>query len=135
MTRPIREGLFRETDSGPALLAGECAACGRTTFPSTSICLECGGEEVAPVALGAEGDLLCATVVHMGTGGFSPGYSVGYVVMPGGIRVFTQIVGAGEEPLPSGTRMRLQIAPLWPQDEPDILGYHFIPTPEEALDA
>ena len=71
MTTPIREGLFRESDTGPTLLAGECAACGRTTFPSTGICPECGGEEGTPFALGDTGELLCATVVHMGAAGFA----------------------------------------------------------------
>lgn len=136
MTTAIREGLFRESDTGPTLLAAECTTCGRTVFPSTRICLECGGEAIAPVELGALGELLCATVVHMGSGGFKPGYSVGYVMMPRGVRVFTQIVGSGETPLPSGTPMRLEIAPLWPEDKPDVLGYRFTPsTAGEDLDA
>lgn len=135
-TIPVREGLFRESDTGPTLLAGRCGACGRTVFPVTESCLECGHESIETVELGAEGELLCATVVHMGNGRFEPGHSVGYVTMPHDIRVFTQIAVSGDEPLPSGTPMRLEIAPLWREGEQDVLAYRFVPTTgQEALDA
>lgn len=134
-TIPVREGLFRETDDGPTLLAGQCAQCGRIVFPATERCLECGHDAIESVELGAEGVLLCATVVHMGNGRFEPGYSVGYVTMPHDIRVFGQITTSGDQPLPFGTPMRLEIAPLWREGEQDVLAYRFVPTSKETKDA
>lgn len=132
---PVREGLFQETDDGPTLLAGRCAQCGRTVFPATEHCLECGHRSIESVELGAEGELLCATVVHMGNGRFEPGYSVGYVMMPHDIRVFSQITTSGEQQLSSGTPMRLEIAPLWREGEQDVLAYRFVPATKETKDA
>ena len=134
-TKLLREGLFRSAPDGPTLLAGNCARCGRTAFPTTERCLECGHVGVDVVELGAEGKLLCATVVHMPNGPYTPGHRVGYVVMPHGIRVFSQI-GASGEALPPGTPMRLEIVPLWREDDHEVLGYRFIQsTNKEGSDA
>ncbi|PRZ43953.1 putative OB-fold protein [Antricoccus suffuscus] len=133
-TISVREGLFRETNDGPTLLAGRCAQCARTVFPATERCLECGDDSIESVELGAEGELLCATVVHMGNGRFDAGHSVGYVRMPHDIRVFSQITTSGEQPLPSGTPMRLEIAPLWREGEQDVLAYRFVPTTTKEAD-
>lgn len=133
---PVRDGLFRETGHGPTLLGTRCDRCGRTVFPATERCLECGYDGIQTVELGGEGELLCATVVHMSNGRFAAGYSVGYVTLPGGIRVFTQIAADGEHPLPSGTRMQLEIAPLWHEDGRDVLAHRFVPVErEEHADA
>lgn len=135
-TIPVREKLFRETEDGPTLLAGQCAECGRIVFPASERCLECGHDGIEIRELGAEGELLCATVVHMGNERFDPGYSVGYMMMPHGVRIFSQTVTDGDEPLASGTPMRLEIAPLWREGEHDVLGYRFIPaTNKETKDA
>lgn len=34
-TIPVRDKLFRETEDGPTLLAGQCAECGRIVFPAS----------------------------------------------------------------------------------------------------
>lgn len=128
---PVREGLFRETDHGPTLLAARCELCGRTVFPATEQCLECGHHGVQTVELGGRGELLCATVVHMSNGRFEAGYSVGYVTMPHGIRVFTPIETDREEPLPCGTQMQLEIVPLWRDNDHDVLAHRFVPVARE----
>lgn len=137
MTIPVREGFYRDTDDGPSLLAGRCARCSRITFPRTEHCLECGHDAVQPFELGGKGELLCATVVHMGNGRFSAGYGVGYVMMPHGVRVFSQLAAPRGDRLPAaGTPMRLEIAPLWREGEQDVLAYRFVPTSsEEAVHA
>ncbi|HEX7738657.1 MAG TPA: zinc ribbon domain-containing protein [Marmoricola sp.] len=124
---PVREGLFTETASGPTLLASRCDTCGHTAYPATARCLACGAEDLETVEIGDEGDLLCASVVHMGNGRFAPGYVVGYVVIDG-IRVFAQLDTGGEEPPPPGTSMTLEIVPLWQQDDTDVLAPRFVPT-------
>lgn len=130
---PVREGLFRETDDGPTLLAGECGECGRIAFPISERCLECGVDGITIRELGSNGVLLCATVVHMGNGRFEPGYSVGYILMPHGVRVFSQTASDGHAPLASGTPMRLELAPLWRHGEDDVLAYRFVPAASKEI--
>jgi len=95
---PLREGLFGETDAGPTLMASHCAQCDHTAFPRVDRCTNCRADDQETVEFGGEGKLLCATVVYMGNGRFSPGYSVGYVTMPPGLRVFGQLAFSGTEP-------------------------------------
>lgn len=131
---PLREGLFRETAAGPTLLASRCASCGRTVYPAVLRCLDCGRDGQQTVELGAEGELLCATVVRMGNDRFAPDYVVGYVTMPHGVRVFGQLAGTdGKLPAPK-TRMRLEIAPMWRSGDRDVLAYRFTPATVEEPD-
>jgi len=127
---PLREGLFGETDAGPTLMASHCAQCDHTAFPRVDRCTNCRADDQETVEFGGEGKLLCATVVYMGNGRFSPGYSVGYVTMPPGLRVFGQLAFSGTEPPMPGTPMRLEIAPLWREGKHDVLAYRFMPAEE-----
>jgi uncharacterized OB-fold protein len=124
MTTPVREGLFREGPDGPTLLAGRCPGCGHTSFPATERCLECHGRDVETVELGGRAELLCATTVHRGSPRFAAGYQVGYVILPGGVRIFAPLAGT---PLEPGTALRLEIAPMWRDGERDVLAYRFVP--------
>lgn len=133
-TTSVREGLFRATDEGPTLLASRCASCGRTAFPTTTTCLGCGSGDPAVVELGAEGSLLCGTTVHMGNGRFDAGYTVGYVTMPHGVRVFTQIRTKGGDVPEVGTAMRLELVSMWQEGEGDVVAHRFVPA-EEMRDA
>ncbi|SNR53687.1 Zn-ribbon domain-containing OB-fold protein [Blastococcus mobilis] len=124
---PFREGLFREGPDGPALLAGRCTRCGRVSFPAPDMCLDCRGRELETVELGGEAELLCATTVHMPNRHFPPGHAVGFVVLPGGVRIFTQLRPVEDKPFRSGMPMELEIAPLWREDDADVLAYRFVP--------
>lgn len=123
---PLREGLFRETETGPTLLASRCTTCGHLSYPAADWCPECHSDASEIIELGGEGELHAATIVHMGNQRFQPGYAVGYVVMPQGVRIFSQLGVTGDD-LPSpGTQMRLEILPLWREDDQDILAYRFV---------
>lgn len=133
---PLREGLFREGADGPTLLASKCTACEHVSYPATEQCLKCGNLSTEPIELGGGGELLVATVVHMGNGRFDAGYSVGYVNMPHGVRVFSQLDASADElPLP-GTPMKLEILPMWREGEQDVIAYRFAPaTKKESAHA
>ena len=124
---PLREGVFRETTAGPTLLAGRCPHCDHTAFPAAEHCPNCRAGDQETVELGAEGELLCATVVHMGNQHFPPGYTVGYVTMPHGVRVFSQLANVGEELPAPGTPMTIEIVPMWHADDHDVVAYRFVP--------
>lgn len=133
-TVPLREGLFEERARGPVLLASTCGICGQSVFPATDRCLACGGRSQEGTELGPEGALLCATVVHMASGHFEPGYTVGYVELQHGVRVFGQIAASADLPTP-GTTMRIEIAPMWREDGKGVLAYQFRAVGKEADDA
>lgn len=124
---PFREDLFRVGPDGPALLAGRCPRCGRVTFPAPEMCLDCRGGDIETVELGGEAELLCATAVHMPNRHFPPGHAVGFLVLPPGVRVFAQLRQVDHKPFRSGMPMKLEIAPLWREDDNDVLAYRFVP--------
>lgn len=126
-TIPVREGLFRETSSGATLLGTKCNSCGHIDFPATNNCLACRSPDLASVELGSEGTLLCETTVHMKTANYAPGYSVGYVSLPNGLRVFSQLRKDGGKPFKVGMPMKLEIATLWQSDGKDVQAYRFFP--------
>lgn len=130
-TIPLREGLFEDRGSGAVLLAGRCASCGHTEFPASVRCLSCGSRDQERAVLGPMGSLLCATEVHMGSGHFESGYTVGYVELQNGVRVFGQIAAVAGPPAP-GTAMRIEIAPLWREGDVDVVAYRFREVGQEA---
>jgi len=123
----FREGLFREGPDGPTLLASRCTNCGRVFFPVSEMCLDCRGRGLETVELGGEAELLCATTVRMPNRHFPPGHAVGYVVLPPGLRIFTQLRPVDATPFRSGMPMKLEIAPLWQVGDHDVLAYRFVP--------
>lgn len=132
---PLRPDLFRETPEGPTLLAVRCKSCGQVVFPARDLCLACRSGELTMIELGSDGELLCATTVHMPTQATRPGDAVGYVIMPPGVRVFTQIDKRGDALPEPGTRMKLRIAPLRTDGDTEVLAYRFAPAEEVTADA
>ncbi|MEH6588632.1 MAG: OB-fold domain-containing protein [Halioglobus sp.] len=93
---PIAEGLFTWPSANPALLGSRCKNCGIATFPVTDSCLACSSQEMEQEELPRRGTLWTWTVQQfmpkppyksgetMET--FKP-YGVGYLELPGGVRV------------------------------------------------
>lgn len=124
---PLREDLYRIDASGPVLTGGRCASCGFVGFPRAAVCLECGNTTIEREDIGGKGELFVETTVHMSNGRFPPGYSVGYVRFPSGIRVFGQIRKAGEQPLPIGSPMRVEIVTLYEDNGQPVEAFRFHP--------
>ena len=92
----IAEGLFTWPSENPALLGSRCKNCGIAQFPAGDSCMACGSQEVVREELPRRGTLWTWTIQHfmpkppynsgetMET--FTP-YGVGYVELPGGVRV------------------------------------------------
>jgi uncharacterized OB-fold protein len=82
------------------------------------VCSGCGGDELAPEDLGAEGVLYTYAAVHVASGRATP-YTLGYVDLPSGPRVLARI-SAAEEELAVDQRVRLHL---------DVDGWAFGPVP------
>lgn len=121
----FQHGLFERSEAGPCLLASRCRACGRTFFPRTGLCLDCLSDDIEARQLPRQGTLECFTTVMMPSVNIAPPYSVGYVRLEEGLRVFAPIEAAGRA-LAAGMAMRLADYRLG--REPQMrLAYCFVP--------
>ena len=128
----LREGLYREGSEGPILTGGRCSRCGFIGFPRPQTCLECGSDALESADLGSRGELLCETTVHMRTDKYAAGYSVGYVTMAHGVRVFGQVRKPDATSLAAGESMTVEVARMWEEGDKEVLCYCFRPTAAAA---
>jgi len=113
---PIAEGLFTWPSDNPALLASRCRACGIATFPAAESCMACSGQDVSIEELPRRGTLWTWTVQQFmpkppylsneTSATFTP-YGVGYVELPGGVRVEGRLTENDPEKLSIGMEMEL----------------------------
>lgn len=113
---PIAEGLFTWPSDNPALLASRCRGCGIATFPAAESCMACSGQDVSIEELPRRGTLWTWTVQQFmpkppylsneTSATFTP-YGVGYVELPGGVRVEGRLTENDPEKLSIGMEMEL----------------------------
>lgn len=74
-----------------------CEHCGTAGFHPASLCHGCGaGDGIRPHGLGDEGRLYTFTEVHVGKPGLEVPYTLGYVDLPGGVRILARIDGPAD---------------------------------------
>ena len=113
---PIAEGLFTWPSDNPALLASRCGQCGIATFPAAESCMACSGQAVSIEELPRKGTLWTWTVQQFMPKSpyhsnetpetFQP-YGVGYVELPGGVRVEGRLTENDPRKLHIGMEMEL----------------------------
>lgn len=118
---PIHEGLFTWPAAKPQLLGSRCNQCAEATFPAQPDCRSCGSRETTIVELGDRGILWTWTIQTFMPKQpyrsdeipetFRP-YGVGYVEMPGGVRVETRLQANSPDQLQIGMAMQLDIIPF-----------------------
>lgn len=143
---PLAEQLFTWPSDDPALIAGR-ASDGRLVFPYRRH-LVVGGEreELEPVELPRRGTLWTFTTQvfrppsppYAGADdarSFAP-FAVGYIELPGALRVEARLTEADPDKLHIGQEMELRIVPFGhDSDGNEIMMYAFAPVAEEAPDA
>jgi len=75
----------------PRLIAGHCSTCDLTVFPWPDQCSACLATALTPKPLSTSGALYSYSVIHSGPKGWETPYTVGYVDLPEGVRVFAHI--------------------------------------------
>ncbi len=118
---PLQEGLFTWPSSQPQLLGSRCSQCAEAAFPSQPDCRSCGSRDTQIVELGDRGILWTWTIQTFmpkepylsdeTPETFRP-YGVGYVEMPGGVRVEARLQANSPEQLKIGMPMQLDIVPF-----------------------
>lgn len=118
---PLHEGLYTWPAERPQMLGSRCNQCGETAFPAQDDCRHCSASDSTVVPIGDRGILWTWTIQ-----GFMPKtpynsgeteetfapYGVGYVEMPGGVRVEARLRENTPEQLRIGMPMQLEIVPF-----------------------
>ena len=129
---PFKDGLMEKVDGEWVLVGCECRQCGQVIFPCREACLNCLGRNLEKVNLSRQGRLYSYTIVHMPSEHFPPPYAVGWIELPEGVRVFSQIRGWQEHPLKTGMDMALTVEKLWDEEDREVTGYIFRPSAGEG---
>jgi uncharacterized protein len=116
---PAAEGLFTIAGGPPRLIGSQCARCGVVAFPKQDSCPKCTSGEVAERLLARRGTLWSWTI--QGFRPKSPPYAgdpdtfepfgVGYVELPGEVRVEARLTEADPARLLIGMPMELTLIP------------------------
>ncbi len=123
---PVADGLFSWPPTGANgeshLIGSRCVTCGNHMFPTQSGCPKCTGNETDTVALGRRGTLWTWTVqgfppkappyAGRTDAGFEP-FGVGYVELPGEVKVEARLTEADPAKLRIGMEMELVLVPLY----------------------
>jgi uncharacterized OB-fold protein len=134
---PIAEGLFTWPSAKPALLGSRCNNCGVASFPAADSCMACSGQDVAVEELPGRGTLWTWTVqqfmpkppYHSGETPetFRP-FGVGYLELPGGVRVEGRLTENDPAKLQIGMAMDV-VFDTWRTEEngDEIISFFFKP--------
>ena len=133
----VADGIFDIRDGKPVLLGTRCTNCDNHMFPRQTGCPRCLFNEQEDVELATRGTLWTWTVQafppkappYLGPVGddFKP-YGVGYVELPGQLRVEGRLTISDPEQLKIGMEMELVLDPLSIDDDDNqVVTYAFAP--------
>lgn len=117
----IDPDLIGGTAEEPKLIGSMCEPCGTVTFPRQQSCPRCTSEDVHTRELATRGQLWTWTIqcfapkappyLDGGLEEFEP-YGVGYVELPGEVRVEARLTESAPERLRIGMPMELTLIPV-----------------------
>lgn len=134
---PIAEGLFTWPAERPALLGSRCNDCGIANFPAAKSCSACSGENVSIEELPGRGTLWTYTIQRfMPKPPYNSGetpetfqpYGVGYLELPGGVRVEGRLTENDPQKLHIGMEMDVVFEPYRVEENGDeVISFFFQP--------
>jgi uncharacterized OB-fold protein len=135
----IRDDILELTDDGPRLRGVRCKSCDNHLFPYQKGCPRCTGNDMESVALGTEGTLWAWTIQgfppkappYLGETEFEKfrPFGVGYVELPGQLKVEARLTESDPEKLEVGMKMHLVTIPLSDDENGDtIVTFGFAPS-------
>jgi uncharacterized OB-fold protein len=136
-SRAIDPNLFTWPSAQPSLLASCCRECEALAFPANPSCTRCGSTDVERIELPRRGTLWTWTIQRFmpkepyasseTEASFKP-FGVGYVELPGAIRIETRLTVGDPKQLKIGEEMELVIYPhRIEQDGTAVMNYAFAP--------
>ena len=135
---PAAGELIGGTPAAPVLLGAECRRCGTVTFPAQDACPRCTSTDMARRELSRRGTLWTWTVQRFrpksppyvgeeDSEEFEP-YGVGYVELPGEVRVEARLTESDPARLKIGMAMELTLIPA--PGRPEAMTFAFRPVEE-----
>ncbi len=134
MQHAIYDGLFTWPSEEPQLLGSKCKSCGEVAFPAQNDCRKCGGRDTRIVEIGNVGTLWTWTIQSFmpkapynsdeTLENFRP-YGVGYIEMPGGVRVESRLHENHAVDLKIGMQMKLEIIPFRKEKDKELMTFQF----------
>ena len=124
--RPVE---FEVTPEGEGFLLGSrCTECEAYFFPIRAACARCLHQELETIRFSTTATLYTFSVVRQSTPDFEVPYALGYVDLPEGVRVMTQLTGLEPEDYQLGMEMELVVEPFGLDDDGnELTGYRFRP--------
>src|SRR5664279_5376035 len=136
--RLIDPALISGTEQEPRLIGSACARCDTVTFPRQASCPRCTSQDVHRRELATHGVLWSWTIqcfapksppyLEGGVEEFEP-YGVGYVELPGEVRVEARLTESDPDRLQIGMPMELTLIPV--PGASDRLTFAFRPLVQE----
>jgi uncharacterized protein len=122
---PVAEGVFTWPADDPQLIGSRCADCGMVTFPTQDSCPRCASTAMEEELLARQGRLWAWTTQEFPPpppyagprGDEFVSFGVGYVELPGQVKVETRLTERDPEALANGMEMELVIVPLRTDDD------------------
>ena len=136
---PIAEGLFTWPADEPQLIGSRCTACGIVTFPAQESCPRCPSTDMTTEPLPRRGRLWAWTTQEFPppsppyagpTGADFVPFGVGFVELPGELRVEARLTESDPDSLKVGMEMELALVPFRTDaDGNEIVTFAFRPVP------
>jgi len=128
---PHENIYYRFKDGKPYLIGSRCQICGYVAFPKKVICPICVRKEsMEETELSGKGKIDTYSVLHVGAPGFAVPYTVAYVVLQEGAKVFSMIEGceSPEKSLEVGTEVEFVVGKICDDEHGnEVIGYKFRP--------
>jgi uncharacterized protein len=134
---PVADGIFTWPAEEPQLIGSRCTACGIVTFPAQESCPRCAATAMEEQLLARRGRLWAWTTQNFPppsppyagpTGDAFETYGVGYVELPGEVKVETRLTEADPDELAAGMEMELVVVPFRTDDEGnEVMTFAFRP--------
>ncbi len=134
---PVADALFTWPSDDPQLIGSRCTSCGIVTFPVQESCPRCAFTDMEEHLLPRRGRLWAWTTQSFPppsppysgpTGDAFVPYGIGYVELPGEVKVESRLTEADPAVLRDGMEMELAIVPFRTDDEGnEVVTFAFAP--------
>ncbi|HZR11759.1 MAG TPA: OB-fold domain-containing protein [Acidimicrobiia bacterium] len=139
---PVADALFTWPSDDPQLIGSRCTSCGIVTFPVQESCPRCAFTDMEEHLLPRRGRLWAWTTQSFPppsppysgpTGDAFVPYGIGYVELPGEVKVESRLTEADPAVLRDGMEMELAIVPFRTDDEGnEVVTFAFAPVGDAA---
>lgn len=128
MTKTPR--YWRENQSRYNMIGAKCANCGRTYFPSRTMCPDCGRKSIGKMdefKFSGGGKIYSTTVVHEAHEQYDmqKPYIIALIELDEGAKILGQIIDAEPEQVKIGDRVRSTLRKLGEEGKAGIIYYGY----------